>query len=211
MRVLVGCERSGRVREAFKAKGHNAWSCDIEPSDIPGQHIQTDIFNVLYDEWDLGIFFPPCTYISYVANRHWNRPGRAELRQDAVQFFLGLANAPIDKISLENPVGYMNTIWRKPDQIIHPYYFGEPYQKRTCLWLKNLPRLEYGQTIIPKPPPLYICEGEKSKGKAINWVEGIKGSGKERATARSQTFQNVANAMADQWSNPVNYQEKLFI
>lgn len=199
LKVLIACEFSGIVRSAFEAKGHIAWSCDLLPTEIPGNHYQGDVFDILYHGWDMLIAFPPCTYLSYVSNRHWNRPGRAELRQDGLQFFLGLAHAPIDKIAIENPVGYANTVWRKPDQIIHPYYFGEPVQKRTCLWLKNLPCLQYYGTIIPKPQPLYYCQGEKSKGKAIHWVEGIKGVG-NRSKARSQTFHSIAKAMATQWS-----------
>ena len=199
MMVLVACEFSGIVREAFAKRGHDAWSCDLLPTEIPGQHLQGDIMQHLNSNWDLMIAHPPCTYLSYVSIKHWNRPGRAEARTEAMDFFMALINAPINKICVENPVGYPNTVYRKPDQIIHPYYFGEPYQKRTCLWLKNLPKLNYEKTIIPKPPPLYICKGKKSFGKAINWVEGISGV-KERAKARSKTFQGIADAMATQWS-----------
>lgn len=198
MRVLVACEFSGRVRDAFIKRGHGAVSCDLLPSDTPGTHYQGDIFDILDSRWDLMIAHPPCTYLSYVANRHWNKPGRKEKRNEAMEFFMALINAPIDKICVENPVGLPNTIYRKPNQIIHPYYFGEPFQKRTCLWLKNLPKLEYEKTIIEKPKPLYYCQGKKCKGKAIHWVEGIKGK-KERSKARSKTFQGIANAMVDQW------------
>jgi hypothetical protein len=148
--------------------------------------------------WDLMIAHPPCTYLSYAATRVWNKPGRAEKREEALVFLKQLYNAPIHKICVENPVGYQNTVWKKPTQIIHPYYFGEPYQKRTCLWLKNLPPLKYEDTIIPKPEPMYICQGPKSKGKRIHWSEGMRGV-KDRAKARSKTFKSIANAMAEQW------------
>ncbi len=203
MKVVIICEQSGTIRDAFSKLGHESWSCDVESSESPENelfHIQDDALNVINDGWDLAICHPPCTYLSYVGNRHWNKPGRAALREKALEFFMTMINAPIDKICVENPVGYPNTVYRKPDQIIHPYYFGNPYQKRTCLWLKNLPLLKYEDTIIKKPAPLYICEGEKSKGKAINWVEGIKGT-KNRSKARSKTFQGIADAMAEQWGS----------
>ena len=129
-----------------------------------------------------------------------------------MKFFLAFANADCDRIAIENPVGYMNTNWRKPDQIIHPYFFAQSetdsenyVQKRTCLWLKNLPTLTR-KTDLPKPAPKYYCQGEKCKGKAIGWCEGIKGTsgGQEgRAKARSKTFPGVARAMAEQWAGPV--------
>jgi hypothetical protein len=197
MRVLVACEFSGIVRDAFAAKGHDAWSCDLLPTERPGNHIQGDVLEILNDDWDLMIACPPCTYLSYVGTRHWNKPGRAALREDAMQFFLVLANAAIEKIAVENPLGYASKVFRKPDQTIHPYYFGDPVQKRTCLWLKNLPPLIFTQ-MLSKPEPLYYCQGEKSKGKAIHWVEGIRGV-KNRSHERSRFFPSIANAMADQW------------
>jgi hypothetical protein len=201
MKVLVACEYSGVVRDAFIAKGHDAMSCDLLPTDREGPHYQGDVFDIINDGWDLMIAHPPCTYLTYAATRHWNKPGREELRNEALKFFLDLYVADIPKVAVENPVGYVNTVWRKPDQIIHPYYFGDPVQKRTCLWLKNLPLLDYSKTKLPKPEPIYICKGEKRKGKAINWVEGLGGSSKEnpRWKIRSTTFQGIANAMAEQW------------
>lgn len=202
MKVLVACEYSGRVRDAFAARGHHAVSCDILPSDCAhGHHYQGDVFDIINDGWDLMIAHPPCTYLTYAGTRHWNKEGRAELREEALDFFMRLYNADIPKVCVENPVGYPNTVFRKPDQIVHPYYFGEPYQKRTCLWLKGLPVLDYADTIIEKPKPDYICQGEKCKGKAINWCEGVKGTSKDnpRWKIRSATFQGIANAMAAQW------------
>jgi hypothetical protein len=197
LKVLVACEFSGIVREAFKEKGHDAWSCDILDTEIPGNHIKGDVLEILNDGWDLMIAHPPCTYLSNVANRVWDNEGREYRRWEAIQFFMKLMLADINKICVENPVGVMNRAWRKPDQIIHPYYFGEPYQKKTCLWLENLDVLDYTDTRITKPEPLYICQGEKSKGKKINWCEGYRGG--NRSHNRSRFWKGIAQAMADQW------------
>jgi hypothetical protein len=201
MKVLIACEYSGTVRDAFIARGHEAMSCDLLPTDKPGPHYQGSVFDIIDQGWDLMIAHPPCTYLTYAGTRHWNAPGRAELRKEALKFFLDLYAANIPKIAIENPVGYVNTAWRKPDQIIHPYYFGDPVQKRTCLWLKGLPLLDYSETKLPKPEPIYICQGEKCKGKAINWCESVKGTSKDnpRWKIRSTTFQGIADAMAKQW------------
>ena len=209
LRVLVACEFSGIVREAFKVRGHDAWSCDLLPTEIPGQHIQGDVLEHLEDGWDMMIAHPPCTYLSYVGMRHWNKPGRAEKRVEAMQFFMRFIRANIPRICVENPLGYPSQVFRAPDQIIHPYYFGDPFQKRTCLWLKGLLPLRYAlrdnlfesATAVPKPEPLYILQGEKGKGKKIHWVEGIAGLSKvERQKARSRTFPGIARAMSEQWS-----------
>lgn len=134
MRILVACEFSGIVREAFKAKGHDAWSCDLLPTEIPGQHIQGDVLEILNDGWDLMIAHPPCTYLS-VSGLHWNGrvPGRAEKTEEALTFVRALMNAPINHIAVENPVSCISTRIRKPDQVIQPWYFGEDASK------KNLP------------------------------------------------------------------------
>jgi hypothetical protein len=200
MKVLVACEYSGTVRDAFIARGHDAMSCDLLPTDRPGPHYQGDVFDIINDGWDLMIAHPPCTYLTYAATKHWNNPGRAELRQEAYDFFMKLVNADIPRIAVENPVGWVNTIYRKPDQIIHPYYWGDAFQKRTCLWLKNLPLLTWDQEKAIKPEPMYICQGEKCKGKKIGWCEGVRGSKNgDRWKIRSTTFQGIANAMAAQW------------
>lgn len=200
MKVLIACECSGRVRDAFAALGHDAWSCDIQQTELPGQHIMGDVRNVLDFGWDLMIAHPPCTYLSYVGNRHWNAPGRAVLREQAMQFFMTMVHAPIPRICIENPLGYPGKAYRKHDQIINPYYFGDPFKKRTCLWLKNLPHLWYWNepdsmfavTGVAKPEPLYNLS---TTGKPVNWVEAGTRSAKER----SRTFPGIANAMADQW------------
>jgi len=206
MRVLVACEFSGIVREAFNKKGHDAWSCDLLPTEIPGNHIQDNVLNILDNGWDLMIAHPPCTYLSVVGAKHLY--GGGILNQDryqkgikATDFFTKLLQAPIPKICVENPVPFKIFGLPKYNQIIHPYYFGNPYQKRTCLWLKKLPLLTWDKEKAVKPPPLYILQGKKGHGKSINWVEGLKGyTKKERQKARSKTFPGIANAMATQWS-----------
>jgi len=201
VRIIIGCNKSGKEALALLAKGHDVYTCDILPAEWEhnGRHIQDDLLRHLNDGWDMGIFNPDCTYLSFVGVRHWNKLGRKEKRLAAFAFFMKCINAPIEKICVENPVGYPNVAYRKPDQIIHPYYFGEPVQKRTCLWLKNLPLLVYSDTIIEKPKPLYYL---RTSGKAINWVEGIKGVG-NRSQARSVSFNSIANAMANQWGNEI--------
>lgn len=168
------------------------------------------------DKWDLLIAHPPCTYLSNVATRQYSLKccppdaviGRWEERAKAAIFFMRLALADIPKICVENPIGFMNNNYRKPDQIIHPYYFAEStedeenyHEKRTCLWLKGLEPLRRTSE-LPKPEPMYICQGKKTKGKKIGWCEGmrnIKGGQAERAKARSKTFPGIAKAMAEQW------------
>lgn len=234
LKILIACEESQRVCIEFRKLGHKAYSCDIEPCSggHPEWHIQDDVIPLLNGKctfktingdlhhlsgkWDMIVAFPPCTYLTNAGTRHFSKKcntqekinKRLKLRKDAAIFFLKIANADCKKIAIENPVGYMNTYFRKPDQIIHPYYFAkneddfENYQmKRTCLWLKGLPQLERSN-ILPPPPPMYILQGEKGKGKKIGWCEGmrnIKGGQAERAKARSKTFPGVAKAMAEQW------------
>lgn len=202
MRVLVACEHSGIVREAFAARGHDAWSCDILPSMIPGQHLQRDVLEVLGDGWDLMIAHPPCQYLSWSGVRHWNAPGRAELREAAAAFFMQMVNAPIRKICVENPLGVMSQWYRKPDQEFHPYYFGDRQMKRTNLWLKNLPVLHWYEvgsmfeTATLKPEPIgYYSATSKQPGKARYFVD----SGTKDPLERARTFPAVAAAMAAQW------------
>lgn len=227
MKILVACEESQAVTKEFRAKGHEAFSCDIIDCSggHPEWHIKGDVLPLLdgdcnfktsdgFDHsivgnWDMIIAFPPCTYLTNAGTRHFslkcNAPEkvqkRIKLREEAFIFFMSFANADCDKIVIENPVGYMNKNYRKPDQIIHPYYFGDNAKKRTCLWIKGLDKLKY-TNVLPEPSPMYICEGEKSKGKKIGWCEGmrgIKGGQEERAKARSKTFPGIAKAMAEQW------------
>ncbi len=185
MKVLIACEFSGIVREAFRARGHDAWSCDIIPTECKGQHIVNDVRNVLDWGWDLMIAHPPCTYLSRAA-AHLRTPARLELAKLAYRFVLALWAAPIASIAIENPYGLLFQWWRKPDQIVHPWMFGHPQTKATCLWLKQLPPLMCSLIVATRD---------------INWTEkGLRRSnGDSKATARSRTFAGLAQAMADQW------------
>jgi len=181
MRVLVACEFSGIVRDAFRARGHVAWSCDLLPSERGEPHHQGDIQHLL-DEglWDLLIAHPPCTHLA-VSGARWFKEKRAE-QKEAVDFFMNLVNASIPRICVENPVSIMSTRYRKPDQIIQPWQFGHPEVKATCLWLKNLPKLV----------PTNIVEGRHAR------VHREPPS-PERWKNRSRTLQGIADAMAEQW------------
>jgi len=203
VKVLVACEYSGIVREAFLAAGHEAMSCDILPTEQPGPHYQGDIFDVLHDGWDMLIGFPPCTYLSYAATAYWDRPGRILKRLEALEFFRKLWEAPIEYIALENPLGIASSVITKHHQVIEPYFFGDRAKKRTCLWLKNLPPLIHHEqdnlfsrrTHTEKPKPLYY---DKS-GKARHLVDSI-GGGKNQAKKRSKFWPGIAQAMAEQWT-----------
>ena len=211
MKILVACEESPAVTIEFRKRGHEAFSCDILPCSggHPEWHLQQDVTELLKQEWDMIIAFPPCTYLTNAGTRHYSRRinpewkviEREQKREEAANFFMLFADANCKKIAIENPVGYMNGKYRKPDQIIHPYYFGDAAKKRTCLWLKGLPLLEPTNMLV-EPEPMYICKGEKCNGKKIGWTEGmrnIKGGQEERAKARSKTFPGIAKAMAEQW------------
>jgi len=202
MRVLVACEFSGVVRDAFKAKGNDAWSCDLRPCEsIGGGHIQDDVLKHLGDGWDLMIGHPPCTYISYAGMRHWNNAGRCKLRLEALDFFRQLWEAPIPKICLENPKSCASPTITKYSQEIQPYYFGDRELKTTWLWLKNLPPLVHHEddnlfalkTHTERPEPFYVDNTPRAKKHYFT-------DGKNRDPfKRSVTFQGIANAMAEQW------------
>ena len=198
MRVLVACEFSGIVRDAFAERGHEAWSCDLLPSERPGNHIRDDVLKHLNDGWDAMIAHPPCTYLC-VAGLHYSKknPERMTMTREAAQFFLSLWNAPIDKIAVENPVGIMNSQFRKPNQIIDPFDFGESERKKTCLWLKGFPPLLATHNAMPKPYKTIIRKSGSKAGKPYNyyWRQGKSGHD------RSRTFQCIAKAMAEQWGN----------
>jgi len=185
MKVLIACEFSGLVREAFKAKGHDAWSCDLLPTEIPGQHIQGDVLSVLANGWDLMVCHPPCTHLA-VSGARWFKDKQKE-QIEALGFVRKLLAAPIDKIALENPVSIISSKIRKPDQIIQPWQFGHGETKATCLWLKNLPLLI----------PTQIVSGRENR------VHRMAPSD-DRWKERSRTFQGIAKAMGEQWSFVVN-------
>lgn len=184
MRVLIACEFSGIVREAFRAKGHDAWSCDLLPTERPGLHLQCDVrdlFPLRYTpKWDLMICHPPCRYLA-VSGARW-MAGRINETAGALDFVRRLLNAPIPRIALENPISIISTRIRKPDQIIQPWMFGHPETKATCLWLKNLPTLV----------PTNIVEGREARVHR-------EPPGPDRWKNRSRTLQGIADAMADQW------------
>lgn len=221
--VLVACEESQAVTKELRRLGHEAFSCDLKSCSggFPQWHIKGNVLPLLnggkfqteddefhfVEKWDVGIFFPDCTYLTNTANK-WlkDQPPRKSgalvgaerraAREKAAKFFMELANAPIEKIAIENPVGYMSTKWRKPDQVICPTMFGHPEPKKTCLWLKNLPNLipteivepEYHTTKSGKRIPKWYAYADKSKGQ------------KHRAKLRSKTFLGIAKAMAEQWT-----------
>ena len=196
MKVLIACEFSGIVREAFKAKGHDAWSCDLLPTEIPSEkHIQDDVLKHLNDGWDLMIAHPPCTYLSRAGARWWKDKLRQQQADKAAEFVFNLRDAPIERIVIENPIGQLNQRWRYPEQTIHPYMFGEPYSKATCLWLKNLPLLKPTK-ILDKYEPFVACNRSARKRKGLP-IKGIVSGGKKA----SITFKGIAEAMAEQWGN----------
>lgn len=208
-KILIACEYSGRVRDAFSDLGYDAMSCDILPTESLGKHYQGDIMDIINEGWDMMIAFPPCTYLTVAANRHIpNNPERWEKQLDALKFVYALMNAPIEHIAIENPVGVISTYIRKPDQIIHPYYFGDTIPKKTCLWLKNLPPLIYNMedTLFSEKTanePEYILYNSKSNksGKSKYSVLGKLGSG--HGHERSLLSNHIAKAMAEQWSKVI--------
>lgn len=199
MRVLVACEYSGRVRDAFIARGHDAISCDLLLTERPGPHLQEDVRVVLQDSWDLVIAFPPCTDLA-ASNAHNLKIKEADGRMaSASRFFLDCYHANAPRVAVENPVGVMSRLFRKPDQIIDPWMFGDPWKKKTCLWLRGLPKLEpthkidsYDQPVMPwhSGSGIYVGDGTRV-------FKGVGGA--RSAKLRAQTFEGVANAMAVAW------------
>ena len=192
MRLLVACEYSGVVRDAFIARGHDAMSCDLLPTDVVGPHYQGDVRDVLCDGWDMMIAHPPCTYLAS-SGLHWNKriPGREALTEEALEFVRLLLDAPIPRIALENPVGRISTAIRKPDQIVQPWWFGDDASKRTCLWLKNLPALKETKRL----------PGDDKTRRANQTPSGQNklGPSEDRWKLRSVTYPGIAAAMAEQW------------
>jgi hypothetical protein len=180
MRVLIGCEYSGVVRDAFRDRGHDAMSCDLLPTEKPGPHYQGDLRDVLSDGWDLAIFHPPCTHLAVSGARHFHRKQKEQL--ESLDFVRLLLRAPIPMIALENPVSVISSAIRPPDQVIQPWQFGHGETKATCLWLKNLPPLT----------PTNIVDGRDARVHRMP-------PGPDRWKERSRTLEGVAAAMADQW------------
>ena len=224
MKVLVACEESQRVCTEFRKLGHEAYSCDIEPCSggHPEWHIKSDVIrfingycifttmdgknHYINDKWDMIIAFPPCTYLTVTGNRWFNieRYGEKAIqrhkdREDAIDFFMAFANADCEKIAIENPVGVMSSEWRKPNQIINPWQFGDAFEKKTCLWLKGLPELT--PTNIVEIPPRKKFDSGKTMP---SWyAEAWHLPKEERAKLRSKTFPGIAKAMAEQWGGEV--------
>jgi hypothetical protein len=182
MRVLIACEYSGRVRDAFLAKGHDAISCDLLPTDAPGPHYQGDVFDIINDGFDLLVAHPPCTHLAVSGARHFAAKKASGVQDEALDFVRRLLDAPIDKIALENPISIISSRIRKPDQIIQPWQFGHGETKATCLWLKNLPLLA----------PTNIVDGRSDR------IHKMPPS-PYRWKLRSTTYSGIAQAFADQW------------
>ena len=202
LKVLVACEYSGRVRDAFIARGHTAMSCDLLPTDVAGPHYQGDVFDIINDGWDLMIAHPPCTYLS-VSGMHWTTRGLRDpqLTEDALDFVQRLMAAPIAKIAIENPISVISSRIRKPDQIISPYQFGHDASKKTCLWLKDLPLLTPTQMVEPRI--VITPSGKPAKrwgNQCDNYGQDKLPPSADRWKLRSATYQGIADAMAAQWS-----------
>lgn len=192
MRVLVACEYSGTVRDAFIRRGHNAISCDLLPTESPGPHYQGDVFDIINDGFELMIAHPPCTDLA-VSGAAWFEEKRKDGRQQkSIDFFMKLAKCNITKIAIENPIGIMSTVWRKPDQIIQPWMFGHPESKATCFWLKGLEKLQETNNVKTVYDIL-----PKNKQQRLHYLPPSP----DRWKIRSKTFEGIAEAMAEQWGN----------
>ena len=197
MRVLVACEFSGTVRDAFIKRGFDAMSCDLEDTDVPGPHYKGDVFDIINDGWDLMIAHPPCTHLAVSGARHFAKKIADGRQQQGIDFFMALVNSNIPRYAIENPIGIMSTKYRKPDQIIQPWEYGHRATKGTCLWLRDLPLLK---------PTNIVDKGEFvtfPSGKRMNkwYADSSKLSPKERERWRNKTFQGIADAMAKQWGD----------
>ena len=203
MRVLVACEESQRVCIAFRNKGHEAYSCDILECSggHPEWHIKDDVLKHLNEDWDLIIAHPPCTYLTVAANKYYNvekygnkAEERKKERQKAVEFFMQFTELKCPRVCIENPIGVMSSLYRKPTQIIQPYQFGHSERKATCLWLKGLPELKSTNIVTPD-----IIRLKSGKTDSRLHYETLKLPANERAKMRSKTFEGIAKAMSEQW------------
>lgn len=219
MKFLIACEESGAVRDRLTAAGHDAMSCDLKDSRTEGKHYKGDIRDILYTGWaDCLIGFPPCTHLAVSGAKHFPEKIADGRQQQGIDFFMTLVNAPIKHKALENPICIMSTVYRKPDQIIQPYYFGDPYKKTTCLWLFDLPPLYHNATATMFDPVVtHVEQGEfyefteKKTGKTKKmplWYAQAKGFAGGKAgdfsEMRSKTFPGIAQAMAMQWGAYLN-------
>jgi len=192
MKILIACEYSGRVRDAFIAQGHDAISCDLLPTERAGPHYQGNVLDIINDGFDLMIAHPPCTDLA-VSGAAWFAKKRANgSQQKSIEFFMALANANIPKICIENPIGIMSSLWRKPSQIVQPWMFGHPESKATCLWLKGIPLLIPTKNVKAEMELL-----PRNKQMRMHYLPPSP----NRWKIRSETYQGIADAMAERWSN----------
>ena len=201
MKILVACEESQAVTKEFRKLGHEAYSCDIIPCSggHPEWHLQQDVIPLLKEKWDMIIAFPPCTHLATSGARYFEQKRKDGRQQQAIDFFMKIANADCPKIAIENPVGVMSTQWRKPNQIIHPWMFGDNTTKQTCLWLKGLPNLI--PEVTEQPEIEYVEYGNHGK-RMQKWMYDIRCKSTKnglRASLASKTFPGIARAMAEQW------------
>jgi len=209
MRVLIACEYSGAVRDEFIKLGHDAMSCDLLPTDAPGPHYQGDVFDIINDGWDMMIAFPPCTHLALSGAAWFEQKIKDGRQEEALQFVRDLMNANIPKIAIENPIGIISSRIKKYDQIIQPYYFGDPFQKSTCLWLKGLQPLKRTNVVNCGEFKEWIDKKTGKKKRQPLWFFEALSQGDLRWKIRSQTFPGIAKAMAEQWSQPQMIQTKL--
>jgi hypothetical protein len=207
MRILIACEESQAVTKELRLLGHEAFSCDLLPCSggKPEWHLQKNVFDIINDGWDMMIAFPPCTDLAVSGARHFERKIADGSQQKSIQFFMDLINAPIDKIAIENPIGIMSSKYRKPDQIIQPWQFGDKAQKSTCLWLKNLPKLKPTDIVEKGEFFDFISKKGEKKRMPMWYYKALKEAKtpEQRRTLRSKTFQGIAIAMATQWTNTI--------
>lgn len=199
MNILIGCECSGRVRDAFIANGHNAVSCDFKPSEVGGPHIMGDVMSEAYScKYDAMIAFPPCTHLASTGRRHFDKKRESGVQQAAIKFVYDLMNAPIKHKAFENPIGVLSTELFKPDQIVHPWHFGDNYPKATCFWLFNLPKLVPSVLTAPEIEYVTLSNGKKfSKWYYESSIIPVE----QRATIRSRFSTYMAAAMGKQWGD----------
>ena len=205
MKILVACEESQAVTKELRKLGHEAYSCDLLPCSggHPEWHLQQDVIPLLKEKWDMIIAFPPCTHLAVSGARHFEQKRKDGRQQQGIDFFMKFVNADCPRIAIENPIGIMSSIYRKPDQIIQPWMFGDKYTKSTCLWLKGLPKLK-PTNIVEKGEFFEWVDKKGRKKRQAKWffdaLKNAKNS-EERSIIRSKTFPGIAKAMAEQWTN----------